>query len=52
MTAAAPVLAPLAPAFRAAVRDRLRTRAEAAGLDGLLVLAAGNVIYATAGTSR
>ena len=40
-------LAPLAPAFRARVRDRLRSRAEAAGLDGLLVLAPGNVTYAT-----
>ncbi len=40
-------LAPLAPAFRARVRDRLRTRADAAGLDGLLVLAPGNVTYAT-----
>lgn len=42
-----PALAPLAPAFRAVVRDRLRTRAAAAGLDGLLVLAPGNVTYAT-----
>ncbi len=40
-------LAPLAPAFRARVRNRLRARAEAAGLDGLLVLAPGNVTYAT-----
>ncbi len=50
MTTAAAVpapLAPLAPAFRARVRDRLRSRAEAAGLDGLLVLAAGNLTYAT-----
>ncbi|MSO52112.1 MAG: peptidase M24 [Acidobacterium sp.] len=50
MTSAAPVrapLAPIAPALRAAVRDRLRARAAAAGLDGLLVLAAGNVTYAT-----
>lgn len=45
MTASA--LAPLAPAFRAMVRDRLRARAAAAGLDGLLVLAPGNVTYAT-----
>ncbi|MFN7979131.1 MAG: M24 family metallopeptidase [Vicinamibacterales bacterium] len=44
---ARPRLAPLAPAFRAAVRDRLRARAMAAGLDGLLVLAPGNVTYAT-----
>ncbi|MBL8137188.1 MAG: aminopeptidase P family protein [Acidobacteria bacterium] len=43
----APALAPLAPAFRATVRDRLRARAAAAGLDGLLVLAPGNVTYAT-----
>jgi len=43
----APALAPLAPAFRAMIRDRLRARAEAAGLDGLLVLAPGNVTYAT-----
>ena len=43
----APALAPLAPAFRALVRDRLRARAAAAGLDGLLVLAPGNVTYAT-----
>lgn len=47
MTAPAPALAPLAPAFRAMVRDRLRARAAAAGLDGLLVLAPGNVTYAT-----
>ncbi len=46
VTAAAP-LAPLAPAFRAMVRDRLRARAAAAGLDGLLVLGPGNVTYAT-----
>lgn len=43
----APALAPLAPAFRAMVRDRLRARAAAAGLDGLLILAPGNVTYAT-----
>lgn len=40
-------LAPLPPAFRAMVRDRLRARAEAAGLDGLLLLSPGNVAYAT-----
>lgn len=40
-------LAPLSPAFRAMVRDRLRARAEAAGLDGLLLLSPGNVAYAT-----
>ncbi len=43
----APALAPLAPAFRAMVRDRLRARAAAAGLDGLLVLGPGHVTYAT-----
>lgn len=43
----APALTPLAPAFRAMVRDRLRARAAAAGLDGLLVLAPGNLTYAT-----
>lgn len=40
-------LAPLPPAFRARVRDRLRARAASAGLDGLLLLAPGNVTYAT-----
>ena len=39
--------APLSPAFRAMVRDRLRARAERAGLDGLLLLAPGNVAYAS-----
>jgi Xaa-Pro dipeptidase len=29
------------------VRDRLRARAEGAGLDGLLLLAPGNLAYAT-----
>lgn len=43
----ASVLAPLPPAFRARVRERLRARAERAGLDGLLVLAPGNLAYAT-----
>jgi Xaa-Pro dipeptidase len=38
---------PLTPAFRAMVRDRLRTRAGRAGLDGLLLLAPGNVGYAS-----
>lgn len=38
---------PLPPAFRERVRDRLRARAEAAGLQGLLLLAPGNVTYAT-----
>jgi Xaa-Pro dipeptidase len=46
-TAAAAPVAPLAPAFRAQVRDRVRTRAASAGLDGLLLLAPGNVTYAT-----
>ena len=40
-------LAPLTPAFRAMIRDRLRARAQAAGLDGLLLLAPGNVGYAS-----
>ncbi|MGA1208801.1 MAG: aminopeptidase P family N-terminal domain-containing protein, partial [Gemmobacter sp.] len=39
--------APLGGAFRAMVRDRLRARAEQAGLDGLLLLAPGNVAYAS-----
>lgn len=38
---------PLPPAFRDTVRDRLRTRAAASGLDGLLILAPGNLAYAT-----
>ncbi|OAN79586.1 peptidase M24 [Jannaschia sp. EhC01] len=33
--------------FHASARDRLRTRAEAAGLDGLLLLRAPNLAYAT-----
>ncbi len=40
-------LAPLPPAFHAAARDRLRARAAAAGLDGLLLLRAPNLAYAT-----
>ena len=40
-------LAPLTPAFFAAARDRLRVRAESAGLDGLLLLRAPNLAYAT-----
>lgn len=40
-------LTPLSPAFRAMIRDRLRARAERAGLDGLLLLAPGNVGYAS-----
>lgn len=45
--ATSPTLAPLPPAFRQRVRERLRTRAAAAGLDGLLILAPGNLTYAT-----
>ena len=44
---APPGVAPLPSSFRARVRDRLRARADAAGLDGLLLLAPGNVAYAT-----
>ncbi|MEO1679291.1 MAG: Xaa-Pro peptidase family protein [Pseudomonadota bacterium] len=40
-------LRPLPPAFFARARDRLRGRAEAAGLDGLLLLRAPNLAYAT-----
>ncbi len=40
-------LRPLSTAFHAAARDRLRARAEAAGLDGLLLLRAPNLAYAT-----
>jgi Xaa-Pro dipeptidase len=40
-------LRPLGPAFYTRVRDRLRMRAEVAGVDGLLLLAPGNVRYAT-----
>jgi len=47
VTPPAPGLAPLPAAFHARVRDRLRARAAAAGLEGLLVLAPGNVTYAT-----
>ncbi|MFN4128307.1 MAG: M24 family metallopeptidase [Paracoccaceae bacterium] len=38
---------PLPPAFRDTVRDRLRARAAASGLGGLLILAPGNLAYAT-----
>ena len=38
---------PLPPPFYESVRRRLRGRAEAAGLDGLLLLGAGNLTYAT-----
>ncbi|MGB1842344.1 MAG: aminopeptidase P family N-terminal domain-containing protein, partial [Longimicrobiales bacterium] len=41
------MLAPLPADFHADVRARLRDRADAAGLDGLLLLAHGNVTYAT-----
>lgn len=40
-------LRPLPPTFHAAARDRLRARAAAAGLDGLLLLRAPNLAYAT-----
>lgn len=40
-------LRPLPPAFHAAARQRLRARAQAAGLDGLLLLHARNLAYAT-----
>ncbi|SDX60343.1 M24 family metallopeptidase [Roseicitreum antarcticum] len=40
-------LAPLPAAFHARTRDRLRKRAAAAGLDGLLLLRAPNLAYAT-----
>jgi Xaa-Pro dipeptidase len=42
-----PALIPLPASFRDEVRQRLRIRAQAAGLDGLLLLGAGNVAYAT-----
>ena len=42
-----PALIPLPASFRDQVRQRLRVRAQAAGLDGLLLLGAGNVAYAT-----
>lgn len=41
------LVGPLTAAFRERVRQRLRARAEAAGLDGLLLLAPGNLTYAT-----
>ena len=40
-------LRPLPATFFAAARDRLRARAEAEGLDGLLLLRAPNLAYAT-----
>lgn len=45
MTAAA--LAPLSSDWHAGARDRLRARAQAAGLDGLLLLRVSNLAYAT-----
>ena len=47
MTPAPLTPAPLSPAVRAMIRDQLRGRAQAAGLDGLLLLAPGNVGYAS-----
>lgn len=38
---------PLPASFRKDVRSRLRARAERAGLEGLLLLKPGNVVYAT-----
>ena len=38
---------PLPPRFRENVRRRLRERAQAEGLDGLLLLGSGNLAYAT-----
>ena len=38
---------PLPPGFHEGVRRRLRERAQTEGLDGLLLLGAGNVAYAT-----
>ena len=40
-------LAPLSPDWHAAARDRLRARAQAAGLDGLLLTRGANLTYAT-----
>ena len=40
-------LRPLPAAFFVGARDRLRARAEAAGLDGLLLLRAPSLAYAT-----
>lgn len=44
---AAPGLTPLAASRRAEFRDRVRARVAAAGLDGMLVLAPGNLTYLT-----
>lgn len=41
---------PLPPSFYESVRERLRARAEDEGVDGLLLLAPGNVTYATGWT--
>ncbi|WP_306117634.1 MULTISPECIES: Xaa-Pro peptidase family protein [unclassified Roseitalea] len=40
-------MTPLPPEFRDTVRNRLRGRAEAAGLDGLLIVQPGNLAYAS-----
>lgn len=40
-------MTPLSPTVRGLLRDRLRARAQAAGLDGLLLLAPGNVAWAS-----
>ncbi|MEN9063508.1 M24 family metallopeptidase [Ponticoccus litoralis] len=42
-----PELRPLDGAFHSAARDRLRARAQGAGLDGLLLCHAPNIAYAT-----
>ncbi len=45
--ATATTAAPLGPAFYRRIQDRLRGRLQADGHDGLLMLATGNVVYAT-----
>ena len=40
-------LKPLPPSFHRSVRERLRARADQAGLEGLLLLSPGNLAYAT-----
>ena len=40
-------LAPLSPDWHASARDRLRARAQDAGLDGLLLTRGANLTYAT-----
>lgn len=42
-----PSVAPLSSEWHASARDRLRQRAQAAGLDGLLMLRVSNLAYAT-----